>query len=1228
MTEHTHAKDIRSGFESIEEIDLQQDRVNQVVRAAEVLDGLEKGQSAEAVDALSADLVSDANEEYGARLIRAEEAEEALLVGELSILAHHGSMTPRELAHTPTQLLADTLVTIEQTQGMQKLTQLVEAIEDVPPESGQQMDAEETHTAPEVAESLRQKAKQWVAEHTVSIESNDPLGPPRAELTELSLESIDRIPVELQQSVADELVESSGLSDLDKYIDKFDSLSVDTAEQLLNNGYASPISHNNVFPGLELSAERVDALFEQGLGVAVLQNIERFEGLILDNRLASELVERGHMHDVLACSDQFPEYAFNETHVETLLSEGEFYTLLKFSDKLGINKDDTLAQRIMDADGRFVLAHNLDAFTGLSKHIAEALLHEEPVYNYSGNILRAIKNFDITPEDILELPLNLTESFGGLDRLSPELQVQLVHRTFENLDPSDEWTAKGLISDMLDRGLTLDRSVLSRMLVVDAERTLYSLRYRGFESFKDLEFDQALLDEMIAALPEGREGEISSEVLEHFPVDVRDDFVERIATVGREMRLYRDYENIVSPELQERIQRVEEEYGTWGKRRLSVYFKEFPGTKLERALHSDDPMDFSSTIDEHLRWHGGDPDMLKWVLEKSDIPVPESLRALSYLQTVDQKIRYGGNVHEFIKELLIEGKARDLLILPYSLDGMWSYKELTVADMTLIERFYFATSAGIYKFQDYVAIIDQLGDSQLPEATRSTREIFGANISWEMTRTVAKVLEGNTTPELAELGIDSTGSEAIVALREKIGNIKVELLANQDSAATLEALNKSSIALEVLKVVTRYEQAQFGDRDITALMELVDNFKTVVEDGGATLIGPEYTNSRTYEIPTNAGMKERVEWTEDTLVRYESLRSELNTAQELNETPGGMNQIFDRLSEDVRGIVEAHKETLARGRDAKGKPLTERGRDYIAKTITELNGLIESKVEGDHRTDALHSLRDFESNFLLLSQNKSLHGRMRQAVFAWALRKNPDWSENLRVMKETPNIDDITRQIEFVDHIVSQETFAQYFNDKQAAQRFRDIVNTKALSEALERQSQLISGSKKTTDLQFMPNRGLLMELSGHIGDACWANKYTSISEEMPNMTAVIMKQHVGDPSREKLVGSAMFIETVDKDTQEPLLVIRGLNPIENFINQVSPESFFDSTVEYARTIATAKNMKLGVVIDDHSGGSATNRPLLFGYLSALKSKLSLVRVPHEGTTFNGYNITDKVYAL
>lgn len=167
---------------------------------------------------------------------------------------------------------------------------------------------------------------------------------------------------------------------------------------------------------------------------------------------------------------------------------------------------------------------------------------------------------------------------------------------------------------------------------------------------------------------------------------------------------------------------------------------------------------------------------------------------------------------------------------------------------------------------------------------------------------------------------------------------------------------------------------------------------------------------------------------------------------------------------------------------------------------------------------------------------------------------------------------------------------------------------------------------RETVPLQFEPRRDILMELSGHIADACWAGKYDSIAQKYPNMTTVAMKQDPGS-EKEKLVGAGMLIEAQGKDGQ-PVTVIRGLNPLENMVNSLSVEQFTDACIDYARQIATDKGMRLGITIDDHAGGSGASRPVLFGYLTGLKRELKPLPVTYSSTEFNGYDITRDVYEL
>jgi len=113
-----------------------------------------------------------------------------------------------------------------------------------------------------------------------------------------------------------------------------------------------------------------------------------------------------------------------------------------------------------------------------------------------------------------------------------------------------------------------------------------------------------------------------------------------------------------------------------------------------------------------------------------------------------------------------------------------------------------------------------------------------------------------------------------------------------------------------------------------------------------------------------------------------------------------------------------------------------------------------------------------------------------------------------------------------------------------------------------------------------------------------------------------------------RMVGSMMLIETKDTLTKEDYLVIRGLNPIQNITSKVDINSFYETVVQYVTEIAVARNMHVGIVIDTHSGGSGTNRPELHAHMLDKKKYMKQLNIPTEDTTFNGYRIGNKVFAI
>ena len=217
-----------------------------------------------------------------------------------------------------------------------------------------------------------------------------------------------------------------------------------------------------------------------------------------------------------------------------------------------------------------------------------------------------------------------------------------------------------------------------------------------------------------------------------------------------------------------------------------------------------------------------------------------------------------------------------------------------------------------------------------------------------------------------------------------------------------------------------------------------------------------------------------------------------------------------------------------------------------------------------------------------------------------------------------PGLDEITTLLDFVDHVTNQETMSEYFVDKQGRDAFKEVAGTKAIQEELVRtQNRKVVG--KTT-MQFVPTRNILTEFSGHIADACWASEYESILKDFPNFTSLIFLRNPGEVD-EKLAGACLLIESEAKNGKK-VLIVRGLNPTQSIINNLSIPDFFDKFKEYVKGIAKKDNRKVLLVVDDHSGGAGSNRPNLFEHMSSLNYPLVRLK-SSEDTEFNGYDITN-----
>ena len=272
-----------------------------------------------------------------------------------------------------------------------------------------------------------------------------------------------------------------------------------------------------------------------------------------------------------------------------------------------------------------------------------------------------------------------------------------------------------------------------------------------------------------------------------------------------------------------------------------------------------------------------------------------------------------------------------------------------------------------------------------------------------------------------------------------------------------------------------------------------------------------------------------------------------------------------------------------------------------------------------------HDIKSFQANFSMMAQERAFSDLLMQAVFLYTLKKFPEQRERMtQAVNSSPDVDSISTVLDFTQHMTTKEAWASYFTDKNARRAFQNLLDVKQIEDGLSR----LQGGSKTGDaslVEFIPTRDILLEFSGYIADACWASKYGSVAEQFPNIVAVTIQ----DISREvpKLLGSSLLIETVAEDGT-PLLIIRGLNPQESYINHVDIPDFYNKFTDYVKKLAEREGRKAAIVIDGGSGGAATNRPLLFNYLDGKKNSLTKTKVPESDTTFNGYDISSNTYLL
>ncbi len=490
-------------------------------------------------------------------------------------------------------------------------------------------------------------------------------------------------------------------------------------------------------------------------------------------------------------------------------------------------------------------------------------------------------------------------------------------------------------------------------------------------------------------------------------------------------------------------------------------------------------------------------------------------------------------------------------------------------------------------------------------------DIFGHNLNQEIYQGIKNLLENKIIDPCFEDIVKQTGVNGFNDLKKYINSFKQEIV---DSNFNTEKVKNNKILIEYFKNYIRFEYSAWGNHGEKEFERLVDQDILLKGTKDTCLdLKPFYSNSDVIGVKKiDIEKQTNYEFPKSFKDSYNKLKESILRSIGLIEDKKSISDIIQTVKNKIESLIEELEK--------KREILNQDSNLSIAKNN------IENKIQELKNLD-LRSVVNFENNFQVLSKYEQLHNELREFVFFMSFK---DHKNQISIAKDMLNIDNldmnnISWMIDFVEHITHKETMIKYLKNKKSIEAFRSIIKTKALEDELNNIQRL--STKGTTEFKFIPTRGILMELSGHLADVCWASKYDCISKKFPNFTSITMDQNP-DSKFERLSGSSMVIET-ESENDEKLLVIRGLNPIENVINQISVQDFVDKFIEYMKGIAKKADRKLVIIIDS-CGGASTNRPVLFQYISNKykKEDKKIVLKSSEDTTFNNHNIVNNCYLL
>jgi hypothetical protein len=450
-------------------------------------------------------------------------------------------------------------------------------------------------------------------------------------------------------------------------------------------------------------------------------------------------------------------------------------------------------------------------------------------------------------------------------------------------------------------------------------------------------------------------------------------------------------------------------------------------------------------------------------------------------------------------------------------------------------------------------------------------------------------------------GLRSTGRHALHELKTKITELREQILNNEGAIGVTTHLEK-----EILVALIGHSGS------VDNITRATTAFNSACEANRVTPLDPRFTDHSIVVNTLDMGKVRAFSFSESTLARYQVFLRDLSVIRDTS-----LHTLLNSEKASVTTLLQEEAQTL-KAAIQEGDAMSPGERKGREMELTRINTALDRLNESTTLPEFLATLCDFRQK-----ENPSTTPTLRRITLRMALDELSNQTTLYDLLGSAPSKESLEAIVGLVHTNLKEEALSQCPLNPKQRKVIHQAVGTGAFEEDFQRLDKIDIAGKEAVLVH--PTRGLLGELSGYNCDACWTRE-VGIMERYPNATVLMFVKNPADEQRKKLIGACVILKVRDIDAND-VFVVRGLNPTQNFITQVKPESFFESFIDEAVVpLAKAQGIKRIVVPGGPSGGAQTNRPTLATYINSNYGQNPVIPLDPTGpnSKFNNYEITDK----